>query len=130
MSSVLDAISGLEGSPVIVGGAVRDWIMGVPYDDVDVEIFNIDSVEHLQFLLKPLGRLELVGRVFGVCRYKSPDGTVDFTMPRREHKIREGHAGFDVDLDPTLSFREAAIRRDFTMNAIGLDWLKNEVLDP
>ncbi len=130
VSSVLDTISGLEGIPVIVGGAVRDWIMGVPYDDVDVEIFNIDSVEHLQFLLKPLGRLELVGRVFGVCRYKSPDGTVDFTMPRREHKIREGHAGFDVDLDPTLSFREAAIRRDFTMNAIGLDWLKNEVLDP
>ena len=130
VSSVLDTIAGLEGIPIIVGGAIRDWIMGLPCDDIDVEIFNIDSVEHLQFLLKPLGRLELVGRVFGVCRYRSPDGTVDFTMPRREHKIREGHTGFDIDLDPGLSFKEAALRRDFTMNAIGLDWLTNRVLDP
>jgi len=130
VSSVLDTIAGLEGIPIIVGGAVRDWIMGVACDDVDVEIFNIDSVEHLQFLLKPLGRLELVGRVFGVCRYRSPDGSVDFTLPRREHKISEGHTGFAVDFDPSLNFREAALRRDFTMNAIGLDWLTNKILDP
>lgn len=130
VSSVLDTVAGLEGVPIIVGGAVRDWIMGRACADIDVEIFNIDSMEHLQFLLKPLGELDVVGSGFGVLRYLSLDGNVDFTMPRLEHKVSDHHTGFDVDLVPGLSFERAASRRDFTVNAIGLDWVTNRIIDP
>lgn len=130
VSSVLDTISGLEGVPIIVGGAVRDWLMGTVASDFDIEIFNINSLEHLEFLLKPLGKLELVSHAFGVLRYRSAEGNVDFTLPRKEHKISDGHSGFSVEFITESNFKDAAVRRDFTINAIGIDWLSGAILDP
>jgi tRNA nucleotidyltransferase (CCA-adding enzyme) len=130
VSSVLDSIAAAGGRPVIVGGAVRDWVMGIPFHDVDVEIFNVESIERLQAWLKPLGKLVPVGKAYGIFQYRSPAGTVDFSLPRLDRKVGDGHTGFEVYLIPQSSFDVAARRRDFTVNAMGMDWLTNQLLDP
>ena len=52
------------------------------------------------------------------------------SLPRRESKTGRGHKGFSVEGDPSLSFTEAARRRDFTINAISRDPLTDEIVDP
>lgn len=54
----------------------------------------------------------------------------DFSLPRIEKKVGNSHTDFEVSTNANLSFKEAAIRRDFTINAIGYDYFKNEILDP
>lgn len=54
----------------------------------------------------------------------------DFSLPRIEKKVGNSHQDFEVSTNANLSFKEAAIRRDFTINAIGYDYFKNEILDP
>src|SRR5574339_685795 len=60
----------------------------------------------------------------------SKDLDVDVALPRRESKTGRGHKGFTVQGDHTMSFEDAARRRDFTINAIGWDPLTGEYLDP
>jgi tRNA nucleotidyltransferase (CCA-adding enzyme) len=57
-------------------------------------------------------------------------GDLDVSLPRRESKTGRGHTGFTVEGDPHLSIADAARRRDFTINAISLDPLTDDVLDP
>jgi tRNA nucleotidyltransferase (CCA-adding enzyme) len=113
------------GRAVIVGGWVRDRLMGRESPDVDVEVFGLPSAR-VRELLESLGRVEAVGASFQV--YKS--GDIDVSLPRRESKSGRGHRGFDVVGDPDMTFPEAARRRDFTVNAIGWDPLRDEYLDP
>ncbi|RUM74104.1 MAG: CCA tRNA nucleotidyltransferase [Sulfurovum sp.] len=54
----------------------------------------------------------------------------DFSFPRKERKVGVGHRGFDISCDGSLSFKEASLRRDFTINAMGYDIEKDEFLDP
>jgi len=88
-------------------------------------VFGIPA-DQLQALLKSLGRVEPVGQAFPVYKL----GDVDVAMPRRESKTGRGHKGFTVEGDHTMTFEEAARRRDFTINAIGWDPLTGEYLDP
>ena len=54
----------------------------------------------------------------------------DFSIPRRENKTGKGHRGFLAKPDPTMSFEIASSRRDFTINGMGYDLLKKQLLDP
>jgi tRNA nucleotidyltransferase (CCA-adding enzyme) len=113
------------GRAWIVGGFVRDRLLGLDPKDLDVEIFGI-AAAHLPPLLSRLGRVEPVGQSFPVYKV----GAVDVALPRRESKTGRGHRGFSVEGDPGMSFADAARRRDFTINAIGLDPLTGEYIDP
>jgi tRNA nucleotidyltransferase (CCA-adding enzyme) len=113
------------GRALIVGGWVRDRLMGREAKDIDLEVYGIDATR-LRRLLESLGRVETVGESFQV--YKS--GEIDVSLPRRESKTGRGHRGFDVTGDPTMSVEEAARRRDFTVNAIAWDPLTGDYLDP
>jgi tRNA nucleotidyltransferase (CCA-adding enzyme) len=129
-SKILDvsrSIASAGGRAVLVGGWVRDRIMGQESKDYDVEVYGL-GLEALEAVLEPLGEVVRVGRAFGVLRLKGLD--CDFSLPRRDSKAGRGHCGFVVDLDPTLSFAEAARRRDLTINSMGFDPLSGEVLDP
>lgn len=84
--------------------------------------------KRLERVLRPLGRIHRVGRAFPVLRIAGLG--VEVALPRRESKTGPGHLGFAVTADPFLSFREAAGRRDLTLNSIGLDPLTGEILDP
>jgi tRNA nucleotidyltransferase (CCA-adding enzyme) len=113
------------GHALIVGGWVRDRLMGRESKDVDLEVFGLPS-QRVRSLLESFGRVEAVGESFQV--YKT--GDVDVSLPRRESKSGRGHRGFEVAGDPEMTFPEAARRRDFTINAIGWDPLTDEYLDP
>ncbi len=116
----------------IVGGYVRDLLLNQPPKDADVEIFGVEP-ERLQELLETLfpGQVHDVGRAFGILKVHLSHGVeFDVAIPRTESKTAPGHKGFAVNTNPYLPQREAAQRRDFTVNAISLDPLTGELVDP
>ena len=113
------------GRALVVGGYVRDRLLGLVSKDLDLEVFGIPESE-LPALLAAFGRVEAVGQAFAVYKV----GRVDVALPRRESKTGRGHKGFTVAGDPWMSPAEAARRRDFTINAISWDPLADEYVDP
>ncbi len=117
------------GRPRLVGGGVRDWLLGLDPKDLDIEVAGADF-ESLVRVLAPFGDADLVGRSFGVVKLRTAGAEYDFSLPRRESKTGAGHRGFAVAPDPTLSDAEAAARRDFTINAIAYDPVAGTIIDP
>ncbi len=114
----------------MVGGWVRDRLLGRPSKDIDLEVFGIPE-EGLPALLAPFGRVEMVGQSFPVYKVVPPaDEGIDVALPRRESKHGRGHKGFEVHGDPFMSLEDAARRRDFTVNAISWDPLTEGFEDP
>jgi tRNA nucleotidyltransferase (CCA-adding enzyme) len=124
-ASIIAAIRDAGGRALIVGGWVRDRLMGRTSKDIDIEVYGLPA-DSLRAVLATFGPVNAVGESFTV--YKVAD--IDVALPRRESKVGRGHKGFEVHGDPTLSPREAARRRDFTINAIAWDPLTDEYLDP
>jgi len=129
--NIAQATQAAGGRALVVGGWVRDLLRGHPSKDADVEIFGI-AADRLPSLLAPFGRVEPVGQSFPVYKVVNADygGQIDVALPRRESKSGRGHKGFEVHGDPHMSFREAARRRDFRINAIAWDPLTGEFEDP
>lgn len=124
-TTVARAVRDAGGRALIVGGWVRDELLGRPSKDIDIEVYGIDAVK-LRMILSAFGSVNTVGESFTV--YKVAD--LDVSLPRRESKVARGHRGFEVTGDPRLSIKEAARRRDFTINAISWDPLTGEYEDP
>ena len=116
--------------PIIVGGYVRDFFLSRTSKDIDVEVYGLDSYAKLEALLGEFGSVNSVGKSFGICQLQLAEYTVDFSFPRRDSKVAQGHRGFSVEVDTTLDFQSAAKRRDFTINAIGFDLASQQFLDP
>jgi len=119
------------GRAMLVGGCVRDELMGIPGKDWDLEVYHVDP-DTLRSILDSFAEanemsLDAVGESFAVYRLGSH---LDVSIPRRERKSGKGHRGFVVEGDPDMSFEEACSRRDFTVNAILKDPLTGEIFDP
>ncbi|MBA3770875.1 MAG: CCA tRNA nucleotidyltransferase [Blastocatellia bacterium] len=114
------------GRAMLVGGCVRDELMGVTPKDWDIEVYGI-APERLRTILDEIGEINVVGEAFSV--YKIGDD-LDVSIPRRERQSGKGHRGFVIEGDPSMSFEDACRRRDFTINAILRDPLTGEVVDP
>lgn len=131
---ICQAVRDAGGRALVVGGWVRDRMVGRASKDIDIEVFSLDA-RRLKGLLKDLGRVNTVGESFTVYKtvLTSANGErceVDVSLPRRESKTGHGHRGFTVEGDPTMTVEEAARRRDFTINAISFDPLTDEIIDP
>jgi tRNA nucleotidyltransferase (CCA-adding enzyme) len=126
--AALEALRTAQGRPRLVGGCVRDWLLGLEPKDFDVEVYGLDY-ETLGRVLAPFGPTDLVGRSFGVLKVRLDGIDYDFSLPRRESKTGAGHRGFAIAPDPALTEAEAAARRDFTINAIAYDPFSGRVLD-
>ncbi len=113
------------GRAMLVGGCVRDELMGFEPTDWDVEVYGIEP-KKLRGILESFGRVDAVGEAFTVYKIGQD---LDIALPRRERKTGRGHKGFVVEGDPEMSFAEAAKRRDFTINAILKDVLTGEIID-
>jgi len=124
-----EAIIAAGGQAVLVGGAVRDHLLGLPPKDIDIEAYGL-SVEVLQAALERAAKIHAVGKSFGVLKARIAGMDIDVSLPRREKKVGQGHRGFAIDYDPFMPYAEAASRRDFTINAIGVDFGGGEILDP
>jgi len=126
--AALSALRAAGGRPRLVGGCVRDWLLGLEPKDFDVEVYGLDF-EAMSRALAPFGPTDIVGRSFGVLKVRLDGVEYDFSLPRRESKTGAGHRGFAVEPDPKLTESEAAARRDFTVNAIAYDPFENRVVD-
>jgi tRNA nucleotidyltransferase (CCA-adding enzyme) len=119
------AVRDAGGRALLVGGCVRDALMGTEPKDWDLEIYGVEP-ERLREILEGHGPVNVVGEAFTVYKL-NPD--LDVSIPRRERKSGRGHRAFLVEGDPAMSFTDAARRRDFTINAILQDPLTNEIID-
>ena len=149
VNEVAELVKSAGGRALLVGGCVRDrllierkgfrfsscsdgdnnWGCGIPSapKDFDIEVYGL-SLEMLQKTLSWKFDLDLVGVSFGVIKLHGHD--IDVALPRRETKLGEGHRAFEMEYDPNLPIEEASARRDFTVNAIYMDPLTDEIIDP
>lgn len=116
----------------LVGGCVRDHLMGLPVKDWDVEVHRLE-VDDLERLLRRFGKVNAVGRSFGVLKLRprgspSTDPEIDVSLPRRDSNSGPGHRGIEVEGDPWMPLDEAVRRRDLTINALLVD-LRNGQLE-
>ena len=125
--SLAEAVRRAGGRALLVGGCVRDALLGRRPGDFDVECYGLGGEELLRVLAERF-ELDLVGDSFGVVKLKHLD--IDVALPRRETKLGLGHRAFAMECDGSLSVEEASARRDFTVNAIYADPLDGTVLDP
>lgn len=130
LEEILNHLQQIGAKPILVGGCVRDSLLQIPCKDYDIEIFGIDSIELIEKSLKKFGNVKLVGKSFGVLTLKIDEYDFDFALARTEKKTGLGHGDFEVTTNSKLSYKEAALRRDFTINSIGYDFFKEEFLDP
>jgi len=129
---LLEALRAAGGRPYVVGGAVRDALLGLPLADFDVEVFGLPS-ERLAVALGTVGKVDAAGQAFTVYKVSGladVPGAVDVALPRRDSKVGPGHRGIAVVGDPELTIEEAARRRDFSINALLYDPFREELVDP
>ncbi len=122
-----------EGELYLVGGVVRDGVMGGRggSEDYDYVVTGIDP-RRLEDILGRHGEVRFVGRSFGVYKF-TPAGesaSLDVAFPRRETSTGPGHKDFEVDWDWRLPIEADLERRDFTMNAMALSIRDGKLIDP
>lgn len=118
------------GRALLVGGSVRDSLMGKISKDFDLEVYGLEG-DVVEEIVGQIGKVSEVGKAFGILKIALGDGVdIDVSLPRTDSKVREGHGGFETETDPYMSIEDAAIRRDFTMNSIYADPLTGELYDP
>jgi len=123
--SLARAIHDAGGRALLVGGCVRDELMGVQPKDWDLEVYQL-AAARLREILDQFGPVNVVGESFTVYKLGHH---LDVSIPRRERKSGRGHKGFVIEGDPSMSIAEATRRRDFTINAILQDPLTGELID-
>ena len=130
LDKIFEKLEKNNAKSIIVGGYIRDSLLNIDSNDIDIEVYNISSYEKLENILKEFGSVNSVGKSFGVCKLTLEALTLDFTLPRTDSKIASGHTGFDIIIQKNINFADAARRRDFSINAIGYDVANKKILDP
>ena len=125
-NQAIRAIIQAGGRPHLVGGAVRDNLLGIRSKDLDVEVFGL-TADQLIKTLSQVGDPNIDDKKFGVIRLDcNLSEAVEFALPRKDNLGQRGFGG----VFPNLSAREAALRRDFTFNAISENLETGEIVDP
>ena len=124
-----------NGEAYLVGGCVRDALLGLVPKDYDLELYGVARDQVIPFLesVQPGIRIKDVGRSFPVWKVWNDEigegAAVDVALPRRETVKGPGHTDFEVVLDPFMSMKDASLRRDCTMNAMFCDPITGRVTD-
>jgi tRNA nucleotidyltransferase (CCA-adding enzyme) len=105
----------------LVGGAVRDELLGYPVRERDWVVVGATAKELLD------QGFQQVGRDFPV--FLHPQTAEEYALARTERKSGSGHTGFVCDADPSVTLEEDLLRRDLTVNAIAKD-ADGELIDP
>jgi tRNA nucleotidyltransferase (CCA-adding enzyme) len=128
-ATALQALTAAGGQVYVVGGAVRDTLMGGKPKDIDLMVQGLDP-EQIQAALSPLGRLDFTGAAFGVFRFRKAGDDVEIALPRLERSTGTGHKDFEINADPYLPAEEDLRRRDFTINAMAYHPASGQIIDP
>lgn len=125
-----EAVRAAGGRALLVGGSVRDVLLGGLAKDFDIEVARL-TPEQVEGIARTFGSISEVGKAFSVLKLALPSGLeLDVSLPRTDSSTGDGHRDFQVKSDPFLDEREAFRRRDFTINAIGADLLTGALVDP
>ena len=117
-----------EGADIyLVGGCLRDSLLGLSPKDIDIEIYKLPP-ETIEAVLAKHFKIDTVGKNFGVFLLKGY--SIDVSLPRKESKTGLKHTDFKITGDPYMHPKDAALRRDFTINAISYDLVKEVLYDP
>lgn len=127
IGKIASAVHTLGGRALLVGGCVRDQLLGIPCYDIDCEVHGVEP-DALRALLSRFGEVDESGEKYGIFTIKGAG--IDIALPRSETRTGPGHKDFSVQIDPVLPPERAAARRDFTVNAIMRDALTGEYVDP
>ena len=127
IQDIAAAVHQLGGRALLVGGCVRDGLLGIPCYDIDCEVHGV-APDKLRSLLARFGDIDESGEKYGIFTIRGAG--IDIALPRMETRTGPGHKDFVVVTDPDLPPERAAIRRDFTVNAIMRDALTGEYVDP
>ena len=130
--SLVDAVREAGGRVYMVGGTLRDFLLGKTCKDLDLLVTGLPQTD-LMRLLRRRGRVQRVGQAFGVLKFRPRewDGPpIDIALPRVETSTGVGHRDFEVAFDHTLPIETDLERRDFTINAMALDLLDERLIDP
>jgi tRNA nucleotidyltransferase (CCA-adding enzyme) len=134
-----DFVRSLALDAYLVGGAVRDELIGLDSKDADFLVPRVDHAR-LKQVLAAHGRvddLEVAGQLVGVrlwprdrdIRALAPKG-IEFAPPRRERSTGPGRHDFEIVVDPEATVEDDMARRDFTVNAIARRLETGELVDP
>ena len=134
-----DYVRSLDLGAYVVGGAVRDELLGVDSKDADFLVPGVD-IEGLRAALLPHGGTEelvVAGRSVGVRHYPRdralrvavPSG-IELAPPRREVSTGPGRHDFEIVVDPAATVEEDLARRDFTINAMARRLDDAALVDP
>src|SRR5579871_5271094 len=106
----------------LVGGAVRDQLLGLPVKEKDYVVVGatVDDMLNLGY--------RLVGKEFPV--FLHPKTAEEYALARVERKIKPGYKGFVVDTSPEVTLAEDLKRRDLTINAMAIDLDTQQLIDP
>jgi tRNA nucleotidyltransferase (CCA-adding enzyme) len=137
--TIEDFVRGLGLDAYLVGGAVRDELLGLESKDADFVIPGVDY-EGLRSALEPYGKVEdfeVAGRRVGARLYprdkdvrRAAPAGIEFAPPRAERSTGPGRHDFEIVADPSLSVEDDMARRDFTVNAIARRLDTGELVDP
>lgn len=123
---IANKVSDAGGRSFYVGGYVRDKLLGIDNKDIDIEVHGV-TPNQLEEILDSIGERISIGESFGIYNLKGYD--IDIAMPRKEENRGTGHKDFDICVDPFAGTYNAALRRDFTINAMMEDVLTGEIVD-
>ncbi len=115
-----------------VGGYVRDLIRGNPSKDVDILITN-HELDEIERKLGHFGKVDIVGKSFGVIKFTIKGRTYDVSLPRSDIPVKiesRKHKDFIIKADPFLPIEKDLERRDITCNSIALRLYDGEIIDP
>lgn len=124
-------INNLNADIFIVGGATRDLILNKPNKDIDLVVGKV-SIDNLIQHLQKYGKVDLVGKSFGILKFIDSDGIeYDIALPRAEKPTGEGgYHGFEIQSDPNMSIETDLSRRDMKMNAMAININSGKFIDP
>lgn len=114
----------------VVGGAVRDPLMGIEPNDIDLLVTGLPSEKVHNILKKLPGKVDLTGKSFGVYRYNYKGHEVEIALPRTERSTGDRRVDFDVNVDHTLPVEDDLLRRDFTVNSMAVSLKTGRLIDP
>ncbi|MEK9152514.1 MAG: HD domain-containing protein [Patescibacteria group bacterium] len=130
LPAVIEALPDSEW--FVVGGAVRDALLGRPINDIDLVVRNV-RLERLEVVLASRGSVSLVGRNFGVLKFRPEKirAEIDVAWPRTERAGMSGaYRDVEVATDAILPLEDDLARRDFTVNAMAWDLKGRKLVDP
>lgn len=120
LQKIREAIEAAGGEIFVVGGPVRDKVLGKEPKDIDFLVRNL-TLEQISAAIRTIGKADEVGKAFGVVKGTVDGDVYDFAIPRtKEVKTGDSHTDFAVQTDPTASVEDDMKRRDFTWNSMAM----------